>query len=127
MDDSENYEKAKATDGEDFKHNNPIFHHIELLLFEALQLDVKNEVESLITEHLQSQNPLADAKAQNTLADAKAQNPLADAKAQKSPTSLHAHPHPLATLIAPFVETALREQAPLIVADILRQQNSLRR
>ena len=118
MDDSENYEKAEATDGEDFKHNNPIFHHIELLLFEALQLDVKNEVESLITEHLQSQNPLADAKAQN---------PLADAKAQKSPTSLHAHPHTLATLIAPFVETALREQAPLIVADILRQQNSLRR
>ena len=73
------------------------------------QLDVKNEVETLITEHLQSQNPLADAKA------------------QKSPTSLRAHPHPLATLIAPFVETALREQAPLIVADILRQQNSLRR
>jgi len=109
MDDSENYEKAEATDGEDFKHNNPIFHHIELLLFEALQLNVKNEVETLITEHLQSQNPLADAKA------------------QKSPTSLHAHPHPLATLIAPFVETALREQAPLIVADILRQQNSLRR
>ena len=109
MDDSEKHEKAGVTYRESYKHNNPIFHHIELLLFEALQLTMKDEVETLITEHYLSQEPLAGAEAQNP------------------PASYRAHPHPLATLIAPFVETALREQAPRIVADILRQQHSLSR
>ena len=109
MDDSEKHEKAGVADRESYKHNNPIFHHIELLLFEALQLTMKDEVETLITEHYLSQKPIAGAEAQNP------------------PISYRAHPHPLATLIAPFVETALREQAPRIVADILRQQNSLSR
>ena len=109
MNDSEKHEKAGATDRESHKHNNPIFHHIELLLFEALQLNIKDEVETLMTEHFLSQKPIAGAKAQNP------------------PESYRAYPHPLATLIAPFVETALHEQAPRIVADILRQQNNLSR
>lgn len=109
MDDSEKHEKAGARDRESYQHNNPIFHHIELLLFEALQLTIKDEVETLITEHYLSQKPIAGVEAQNP------------------PASHPAYPHPLATLIAPFVETALREQAPRIVADILHQQNSLSR
>ena len=109
MNDSETIDKARTPDLSSNRHNNPIFHHIELLLFEALQLTVKDEVETLITEHYLSQKPIAGAEAQSP------------------PASYRTYPHPLATLMTPFVETALREQAPLIVADILRHQNSLSR
>lgn len=84
------------------RDNHPIFHHIELLHFEALQTDMTDEIERLVSDKLHA---IAPRGAQTKL-----------------PSSNSAYSHPLATLIEPYVIAILHEKAPLIIADCLSKQ-----